>query len=70
MSTKIWFCVIRSGDYRLLYAGTDRQAATIVSNDRTFCGEGETQGHAQRAAALGAGKLTQQLGNAQGIGRL
>ena len=69
MSPKTWFCVIRSGDYRLLYAGTDRQAAASASTERTFCGEGETQGHAQRAAALGAGKLTQQLGNAEGIGR-
>jgi hypothetical protein len=69
MSKKTWYCVIRSGDYRTLYAGTDHGAAVNVSDDRTFCGEGDTPGHAERAAALGAGKLTQQLGNAKGVGR-
>jgi hypothetical protein len=69
LNPKIWYFVIRSGDYRTLYSGTDRNAAVAASDERTFCGEGLTPGHAERAAALGAGRLTQQLGNAKGIGR-
>jgi hypothetical protein len=69
MPQKTWYCVVRSGDYQLLYAGTDKSAADAKTNDRTFLGQGENLGQAQRAAALGAGKLTQHLGNARGIGR-
>jgi len=66
---KTWYCVIRSGDYRLLYIGTEKSLADTASNERTYCGRAETFGQAQRDAAMGAGRLTQLLGNAGGDGR-
>ena len=55
-----WYCVVRSGDYRMLYLGKDREEAMRHSNEQTFLAEGPNLGDAQRFAAIGAGKLTQE----------
>ena len=55
-----WYCVVRSGDYRMLYLGKDREEALRHSNEQSFCAEGPNLGDAQRFAAIGAGKLTQE----------
>jgi hypothetical protein len=56
----IWYCVVRSGDYRMLYLGKDRAEAMKHLNEQSFLAEGPNLGDAQRFAAIGAGKLTQE----------
>jgi hypothetical protein len=54
-----WYCVLRIFDFRMLYLGSDCEAARAAALPGTHMEIGSSRGDAQRLAAIEVGKLQQ-----------